>query len=221
MSDISPTEYLPLEDLVDVPGAEHLALKYGDAFQSWYLFKTFKRHESVASGYQNSSCIFSVYDYSFRFVIPSRIEIGAGVISYSDADREFGVFRFPRDEQGNFVSPLTLPKGDVLSLSEEEIKGLLKRQRPIVFDAYKIPRFGFEYFSVSNEEFSAVAGITTVEHAESLKASYESQISIRVEEVKGKISMLPNTLLILRKVLNREMENLDEVATATNNIIHI
>ena len=122
------------EILVDVEGADHLALEYGERYQGWYYSKKFVRHDTLPLNYKGKDLTyrFIVLNHHYRFVMPMKVEFAGGLISYSDGDRALGVFRFPRDEKGDFVAPISLrPKNieGVVNLTEEQIKKIVKRKQ--------------------------------------------------------------------------------------------
>ena len=218
---------MSVEELKDIEGAVHLALQYGERFEGWYCFKTLLRSESLSLGYSETdlSYRFTICDFNYRFIMPAQIEFMDGRISYSDAERELGVFRFPRDEQGVFTSPMSLQKvktpQDLAQMTEEDIKQLMERPGPLVFEAFRIPQFGYEYFDLTSRDLKEIEGLTSSVFVNGLKVKYEAVIEEKMKEIREKITSLPNTLLILKNVLCQRWKDLDEVSKATNGIIHI
>lgn len=216
-----------IEELKDVEGGEHLALRYGDRFEGWYCFKTSLRQESISLGYADTdlSYRFTISDFNCRFIMPAQIEFLEGRISYGDAERQLGVFRFPRDDQGNFATPVSLQEAktvqDLSRMTEEEIKRLMNRPVPLVFEAFRIPQFGFEYFALTDHDLKEIEKFTNITFVKSLKSKYDGAIEEKMGEIRGKIEALPNNLLILKNVLCQRWKNFDEVSEATNKIIHI
>jgi len=210
--------------LEDVEGSEHLALEYGERFQGWYSSKTHVRTESLPLNRNDLTYHFNISNYNYRFVMPMKVEFAGGLISYSDGDRALGVFRFPRDENGNFVAPISLkPKNidDVMSLTEGEIKDILSRQMPVVFDAYKVPQYGFEYLDISEFNLQEIGNITDSGYAQEIKNEFEKGLKTHLNEILAKITSTPNFLLILQNILDKKLKDLNETAVMTDNIIHI
>jgi len=212
------TEYLE-----DIPGSEHLAIENGDRFNGWYLTKKVLRKQLFSLNYSGgtTSYTFTVCDYNYKFIMPPKIEFKDGLITYSVDERTFGIFRFPRDENGAFCSPLKIDiDSNYLELSEDKIKELMKRQSPLTFKAYKIPSFGFEYLVITDKDIEAIRLQAEEELASSIQTIYKNELRDKVDEVKNKITALPNYLLILDSVLNLRWTNLQEVSFATDGIIH-
>jgi hypothetical protein len=154
--------------------------------------------------------------------MPAKLEFNTGMIAYNRGERELGVFRYPRDEKGLFVAPYPLKKlDDFRKLDPEDMKKLLNRKEPLVFEAYKIPQYGFEIIDVNNLNIREIANITDIDFAMSIKGEHDRLVGAALEETKQKINSSPNYLLILINVLNCHWKNLEEVACATNRIIHI
>lgn len=214
------------EELFDIEGATHLHLKYGDRFEGWYLFKKFLRHETMPLGYKGTDLTyrFVICDFNCRFVMPAQIKFSGGIISYSDAERELGVFRFPRNEQGDFTAPITLQKDkglvDVSLISDEDLKNILKRQKPLVFEAFRIPQHGFELFDLTDHILKEIESVTDESFVKGLKEKYDTLFEEKMAQIRDNILGRPNNLLILKNVLDRKM-NLDEVSIASDTIIHI
>jgi hypothetical protein len=226
MEEIKIAERQDLGELKDIDGGEHWALKYGDRFEGWYLFKSFLRKESVPLNYKDTDLTygFNIFDYNVRFIMPPKIEFPAGIISYSTGDRHLGVFRFPRDTEGNFTAPMKLTienTSEVINLSDAQAREMMNRQAPLVFNAYKIPQYGFHFFDLSEFNLQELAAITDTVFASELKQMHERFISDRYVDIQQRVIASPNFLLILRNVLCREWRDLKDVALATSDIIHI
>jgi len=212
------------EELTDVSGGEHLLHKYGERFKGWYFFKDPLRKETLPLNYPGHELTytFTVSKFQIRFIIPSKIEFVNGIISYSDAERHLGIFRYPRDEKGDFTSPMLITKiSDTLTVDDVDLSEILKRKYPLVFEAFKIPRYGFDYLDISDFNFKEIQSITDEGFVASVIGEYENIYNSKIEEIKVKILSSANYLLILENTLNRLWKNYDEVALATNNIIHI
>jgi hypothetical protein len=226
MDEIKIAERQDLGELKDIDGGEHWVLKYGDRFEGWYLVKSFLRKESISLNYKDTdlTCGLNIFDFNVRFIMPPKIEFPAGIISYSTGDRHLGVFRFPRDTEGNFTAPLKLTTEDtseVINLSDAQAREIMNRQAPLVFDAYKIPQYGFHFFDLSEFNLQEIVAITDTGFASELKQEHDRFVSKMYVEIQQRVTSSPNFLLILKNVLNREWQNLEEVAVATGGIIHI
>jgi hypothetical protein len=204
-----------------------MAPVHGDRFNNWYLFKTYLRDQDLPIGHKTlGSYQFALFDYKYRFIMPKKIQFSAGTITYDDAQRLFGVFRFPRNAQGDFFTPLSVAEiqkkiDAVKNLTQEEVDKLLELSSPVVFQAFKIPRYGFEYIDVSDFNIKEISNQTDPEFAASLKNEFNRILEGKISDVKQKISSSPNYLLILENTLNKELKNFDEIATMSNEIIHI
>jgi hypothetical protein len=212
--------------LVDVEGAVHLAHEYGERYIGWYFSKKIARHENLPLNYKDTdlSYRFIVSNYNYRFVMPMKIEFVGGLISYSDGDRALGVFRFPRDEKGNFIAPISLKQkniDDMINMSEEEIKDIFSRKGPLVFDAFKIPQYGFEFLDISDFNIQEIGALTDSLFAQKIKDEFNNHLKSHIEEVQAKITSSPNFLLILQNTLDKKLKDLNEVSLMTGNIIHI
>lgn len=213
------------EDVHDVEDAVHLMHDHGERLRGYYLLKTFKETQTLPLGFSDStlSYRFSICKFEVRFVMPSKLEFIGGILSYTDSERELGVFRFPRAPDGSFSSPVVIPKDqqNISSLTEEDIEKLLRAPQPLVFDAFKVPRFHFEYLDITPFNVQEIEQITSADHARVLKTEYDKNFNTLLEGIKTKITSAPNFLLILENTLNQFWKNLDEVAIATSGIIHI
>lgn len=214
---------MPVQEVVDVEGAESLAIRYGERYRGYYLFKTFKHTESYPLKWKELTYRFKVYEYRVRFIMPPRLEFNGGEISYTIDERMFGMFRFPRDTEGNFTNPLIL--NDLMKridkLTQADLDGLLKIPHPLVFHAYKVPQHWFEFFDISPSDYAEIEGLTSKEHVEFLRETHTKVIDNRVQHILDKVSKTPNNLLILQNVLNHQWSNYDEVSFATEGLIHI
>lgn len=205
-----------MEYLEDISGADHMESEWGERFRGWYFFKRPLRKETLF--HNDVTYAFNVCNYHYQFIMPSKLEFSGGLISYSDAERQLGVFRYPRGENGRFSAPISL-KGlvkDVMNLTPEEIKSLISNRQVLTFEAFRIPQYGFEFFCVTDQDFKDMG---PVGHA--FCEEYEWVLRGKMEEVKSKITTSPNYLLILRNVLDFELKNMSEVAFMTGEIIHI
>jgi hypothetical protein len=209
------------EELVDVEGATHLALDRGGRFRGWYAFKTFLKAESIPLNYKDLTYRFNFFDFNYRFVMPAKIEFDGKMISYSKWERHLGIFRFPRDDQGNFSAPIQLkPKELSVDLTKEEAEKILARKTPLVFEAYKIPQFGFHFIDMNEIVVQDIASITNSTFASEIKAEHTRLFNEKLNEIMAKITSLPNYLLILENTLGKCLRDLNEVATMTDQIIH-
>ena len=217
---------MAIEELKDVEGGTHLEIEHGERFRGWYSFKTPVREEVIPLNYYDKGLKynFSICDYNFRFVMPSKIEFADGLITYSDGERKLGVFRYPRDGTGKFCAPLCLGQkelDEMIESSEEELKRLLSMKAPLTFDAFKIPQYGFELFDLNLQASERISKLTDIDFAEMVKRKHEGLIVEKTEEIKGKILADCNYLLILQNVLDRHWKDFEEVSKMTDNIIHI
>lgn len=212
-----------IEFVEDIKGSLHLEHDHGERFRGWYLTETFERYDKLPLNNPDTIYNFRIHDYRFRFVMPSKIEFNGGMVSYSAAERELGVFRFPRDEEGNFCNPIAISEkanNEPLRFTEEQIKEILKRKSPLTFEAFRIPQYGFQFISVDNKDIKAILKLTDDNYVSQFREEYETNLNAKIEEVKNKVTSSPNYLLILENVLKRYWKNLNEVAFATQNIIH-
>lgn len=221
-------ERRPVEEIFDIKEATNMALDHGERFTGWYLFKNFLKEKELPLNYpadKDKKYSFKIYDYNFRFIMPPSIEFSSGVISYSEAERRFGIFRFPQKGDGTFSAPLVLNKKKnkniLKDLTKSQIQDLVGSKRKVLtFEAFKIPQFGFEQIFIDDKELDRIAAITDRAFARDIRREYESVINNKISEVKEKIKSSCNYLLILKNVLNLQWKNVEEVAKATNNIIH-
>lgn len=212
------------EELKDVKGAVHMVHEHGERFCGWYFSKVPLRKENIPLNYKDTDLeyLFTICDHNFRFVMPSKIEFIEGLITYSKGERDLGVFRFPRNEKGNFIAPLSLDRADdFINLSKEELDEILSSKGPLVFEAFKIPQYGFEIFDLSEFNIKEISELTDADFIVSIKQEHDRIITEKTEDVKSKILSGCNYLLILQNVLDRQWKNLDELALATDGILHI
>lgn len=215
---------MAIEILEDIKGAVHLEPFHGERFRGWYLFKTALRKEWVWLNYKDKKYEFTVCDFNFRFVMPSKIEFADGLISYSEGERLLGVFRFPRDKHGKFCAPICLDQkklDEMIEESKKDIEEMLSMKPPLVFEAFRIPQYGFELPDLDSQATERISELTDIDYVGSLKKEHEKIIAQKTEEIKAKILSIPNYLLILRNVLDRHWKDFDEVSRMTDKIIHI
>ena len=214
------------ETLTDVPGGTHLEHEYGERFRGWYAFKTPLKKEKAPLNYRKKEIEyeFTISEHVIRFVMPSALEFEDGLITYTNGERDLGVFRFPRDGDGKFCAPIHLGEkelDDMVNSSEGELKRLLSRKPPLVFEAFRIEQFCFQCFDLDIKAERDISLITNLDFADSLRMDHLHYIDERMNEIRDKIMSLPNYLLILRNVLSRQREDYDEVSIMTNKIIFI
>ena len=209
----------------EICGSTPLNLKYGERFEGWHFLKSLLRRQSYPLNYKDFDLTYSfaVCDYNYKFIIPEKIEFYKGVITYTDADRLLGVFRFPRNKEGDFFTPLFMKE------IQEKIQGgidritreMLELKPPVVFNAFKIPQFGFEFIDICDFNFNEILRLTDSDFVKQFRAEYEGHIEAKTQEILAKILFLPNYLLILKNTLNRQLKDLNEVSIMTNEIINI
>lgn len=212
--------------LNDIEGAVHIFHEYGERFEGWYFSKTFHCKKDLTLKYKETklTCSFDFYNYNYHFIMPSRIEFAGGLITYSNGERELGIFRFPRESDGKFVVPLYLDSSklnDLMNLPKEDISRMLSMKVPLMFEAYKIPQYEFEFFNLTGGIIEDIYEKTDPEFLGSVKELFNHVIKENTAKIIEKISSGTNYLLILKNVLNRQWQNLDELALATDEIIHI
>jgi hypothetical protein len=213
-------------DLYDIKDSIHLKHEYGERLEGWYFKKFFLNKKNLTLNYREKKLTYSfdMYNFNFRFVMPSVIDFLDGTITYSNGERELGIFRFPRDKDGKFCAPISLGKNraeGLMNLDKEDLKELFTRKNPLVFEAFRIPQYGFESLDLTDSIIEDISAETDSDFVESVK-----EISIRIikentTKIIALISSETNYLLILKNVLNRQWKNLKEVALMTENIIHI
>jgi len=211
-------------ELFDVQGAENLAHQHGDRFLGYYHFQNKLGLSKIPLGVHDLSYEFTLVKHTVRFVIPSNIEFNNGIISYADPERQLGMFRYPRDRQGNFCTPLNISKeiqDAVISLTPEAMEKLLNAPRPLLFEAFRIPFHRFEFYDLTEQNLQEIERLTDADFMQSVKQRHAEVVDATFKDILSKIEASPNYLLILQKVLNREMTDFDAVSKATNNIIHI
>jgi hypothetical protein len=212
-----------IEEIKDVEGSnlEHI---YGERFRGWYVIKKFLRSQSIPLNYKDFDLTyrFNIFDTNYRFVMPSKFEFSGGLITYTVGERNLGIFRFPRDAKGDFSAPISLKRKDIniLSMNEEEIQNVFSRKAPLVFEAFKISQYGFEFLDLTDNDTQDIAKITDSDFANLIKVEYNKIFSERTNEILEKIRSTPNFLLILENTLGRQLRNFSEVSVMTGGIIH-
>ncbi len=217
---------MTIEELIDVEGGIHLEIEHGERFRSWYSFKTELRKEEIPLNYKKTDLKyeFTVYDHNYRFVMVPKIEFDCGLITYSKGERNLGVFRYPRGPDGKFCAPLSLGQKEIDVVIEKggvELEKMLSMKPPVVFEAFRIPQFGFELFDLDTPALERISKLTDIDFVESLKREQADFIAAKFSEIKGKILSNPNYLLILQNVLDYQWKDFAEVSLVTNKIIHI
>lgn len=213
-----------IEELIDIKDARHIALDYGERFKGWYFSKTFLKKQSIKLNYRGEkiSYSFNKYDFNYKFIMPMKLDFSGGITAYSSGERKLGLFRFPRNENGKFVPPLSFKKIECfINMSEKNVKKILTLKEPLIFEAYKIPQFGFEFFDISKLNEKEIISFTDKKFAEEIKQEQNRIVTEKTEEILSKISALPNYLLILLSVLNLERTDIEKVSKETNKIIYI
>ena len=218
--------------LEDIPGSDTLEFEWGERFRGWYRTVLFKETKQIPLGSEELTYQFKVAAFQYRFVMPARIEfmkglnaegkLEMGVISYSNPERLLGVFRFPKNETGFFQSPLSVKEiyDQVLNLTPEQMKDLIQRKKVLTFEAFRIPFFGYEYYTVTESDFLEIEKIAGKEISSSLRSTYDKQISLLTETIKQRILSVPNNLQILQNVLDLNLKNDEEISLMTGGILH-
>lgn len=199
--------------------AKDMAQEWGDRFNGWFLSKSFIEKKNILLNYKDTDLSYSfiITDFNFRFIMPPEIRLRDGFISYTEAERVLGVFRFPRNENGDFV----VPNKSINISSEENLTNILSKKGPLVFEPFKIPQYGFRYTDINDWDFNEIESFTDKEFVECLRKEYDKIIEQKFIEVREKILNYCNILLILKNVLNRNWKNIEEASYATDKIIHI
>jgi hypothetical protein len=191
----------------------------------------FNREEKISLG-KDLTYTLKIFDFQYRFIMPPRLEFSKGIdengkvlygiISYSEAERLLGVFRFPQESDGFFASPIAFTKivDDVIQLSPEQLQDLINRKKVLTFEAFRIPFFGFEFFYITESDFEEIKKLAGDDFTKRLRSSYEKEIASRYDDVKNKITALPNILLILQNVLDLRWKNENEISVMTGGILH-
>ena len=213
------------EEVKDIEGSEHMEHEWGDdRFRGWYLTKTEMNCEPQELGFEDVKHPLRVSDYNYRFIMPSIIDFVDGIITYTPAERLLGVFRFPRDVDGKYLSPVTLDRDTIeglLNMSEDQLKDLLKNREVLTFEACRTPQFGFEFLDLTSVDFARIELATCAKFRKSFQDQFDVELKRRIEEVKTKIRSTPNNLFILLSVLNRRGPDLKEVTLMTDGLIHV
>jgi len=220
-----------MDYIEDIKGAEHLEPEWGERFRSWYVTRIFNRKGKLQLK-PDINYDLNVFDFQYRFIMPPRIEFSKGidengkvvygVISYSEPERLLGVFRFPQESDGFFSAPISFNKTAeiVKELSSEQLKELINKKKVLTFEAFRIPFFGFQFFYITDSDFETIEGLVGQDFTNYLRGSYMKDRVQKLEEIKSKITALPNNLLILQNVLDLRWTNEKEISTMTDGIIH-
>jgi hypothetical protein len=224
---------MPISEYIeDIPGSDHLKDLWGERFRGWYQTTLFKKTELISLEVQELTYQIKICEFQFRFIMPPRIEfirglnpegnVEYGVIDYSTEQRLLGVFRFPMDEKGFFTSPLSMERirEKFMILSEQEMKDLINKKKVLTFEAFRVPFFGFEYFLMKENDFNEITILAGDVVSNTIRSSYEKEMTARMQAAKEKIESLPNDLLILQNILDRKYTNEKEISEMTGGIIH-
>lgn len=207
----------------DLGGSEPMRLLWGDdRFNGWYLTKTPVRTETAPLGVKDLTYLFTIADFNYRFFIPGRISFSGGTIIYSEAERRFGLFRFPRDGSGRFSIPVS-DKGnkELVHMSEKELKESLRGKQVLTFEAFRVPQHGFQYFVLTESDLTEIRKTAGEEFTRNFKSQYDLSLGQKIQEVKNLILSRPNYLLILQNILDFQLKNMQEVSHMTGGILHI
>jgi len=214
----------PPEEVKDIEGSENMEPEWGERFRGWYLTKTEKSCDLQSVGFQDYQYPLRICDYNYRFIMPSKLDFEDGLITYTAGERLLGVFRFPRDADGKYSSPISWNRKQVeglLSMSEEQLKELLQKSEVLTFEAFRTSQFGFEFLDLSPVDFAKISMVTGSAFLSEFRQRYETELNRRIEEVKFKIRSAPNNLFILLSILNRRAPDMKEVLLMTDGIIHL
>jgi len=223
---------MSVEYVEDVPGSDHLQDLWGsDRFRGWYQTKTFKRTEHISLEKDDLTYKLNVFNFQYRFIIPARVEfykglnsegkMEYGIIDYTLPERMLGVFRYPLGKDGFFSSPIRSEKLDnILNLSEDEIKDLIKDRKVLTFEAFRIPYHGFDYFLMTENNFKEIEKLAGDIISNSIRDTYEKTMAKNVSIVKEKIEENPNNLSILQNILDRKYTDEKDISTMTENVVH-
>ena len=228
----------PLEAVEDLQVSESMEHVWGERFRGWQRLKTFKKTELVVlqkghkQVHQPINYQFKICTYVFKFIMPKRLEfhkgvsaegkIEYGVIQYTDDERLLGVFRFPQTETGFFSPPLPAEeiKKNIINFSGEQLKDLIQKKKVLTFEAFRVPFFSFEYFSISKQDFEEIDKLVPEDISSSVRSTYENTLNGYLSDVKSNIEKLPNNLLITQNVLDLKYADEKEISTMTGNIVH-
>jgi hypothetical protein len=227
----------PLETSSDLHASELMEQTWGERFRGWHYLKTFKKHELVTlrqghkQVHQPITYRFKVCTYMFKFIMPERIEfhkgiasdgkIEYGVIKYTEDERLLGVFRYPLTGTGFFSPPISSDiRKTLMNLTVEQLQDLTQNKKVLTFEAFRLPFYSFDYFSISEKDFDEIKKLVPEDISNSVRTTYENQLNIYLSDVKTKIENQSNILLILQNILDLKYKNEKEISVMSGNIIH-
>ena len=105
-------------------------------------------------------------------------------------------------------------------LTAQEMKDLIQNKKVLTFEAFRIPYFGFEYFSMTESDFNEITILAGDRVSDTIRGTYGKDVSDRMSIVKAKIESLADNLLILQNILDQKYTNEKEISEMTGNIIH-
>lgn len=217
-----------MDYIENIKGSDSLELNWGKEFRGWEFAKIFNRTEMISLG-DNLNTQVKVCDYQYRFILPEKIEffkgigeegkVEFGVITYTEPERLLGVFRYPQNQDGFFKHPIAAEKTveDIINMDTDQLKNLIDQKKVLTFEAFRIPYFGFQYFSITDEEFDNMGKNDVIT---SIQSTYVKELKLKISEIQIKIKSLPNYLLILQNVLDLKWKNEAEISTMTGGLIH-
>ena len=91
-------------------------------------------------------------------------------------------------------------------LSEEDIKKLLQAPSPLVFEAFRIPKYGFDYMDISEANFAEIEELSNTNFSVKLRQEYDQKIASLMAEIRLKITSGCNFLLILQNTFGPLLE---------------
>jgi len=223
----------PLNNIIPTMIEEHYNIDDSmelEQFNGWHFYKKFIEKKSLPLGWKDLSYDFSFFDFNYRFIMPETLAGNNGCIRYSNADRMLGVFRFSLGRDGNYILPqIPVDPEEALyrSIHPEQclpqlqsVEDIIKKtSKPLVFEAFRIPQFGFEFFDVTDKDTDEISKLTNKDFALDIKYNQHKILEKKTSEVIGKIEAQPNFLLILLTILNKN-GSLQEISKITNKIIH-
>jgi hypothetical protein len=207
---------------------------WGEKFRGWHQTQNLSGTEDIIliPELPNLTYKLKIFDYQFKFIIPERVEFLKGItesgkveycaIKYNDSERLQGIFRYPLNEKGFFMEPLSPEEitKELKNISAENLKDLISRKQVLTFEAFRVPFFGFKYYLISEHNFKEIGKLAGEDVSSNIRGGYEKELKIRMKSVQEKIKSAPNYLLILQNILDLKLKDGKEISAMTDNIIH-